>query len=217
LTRMTSTRNICKQAAPWLLLLSLVVSCAQPPPGIEPPRPEEPAPPADSRGFDPLELPADREVIPARYPRAGAIIGRQTLVTAETGEMQDDSTLAVLENFTREVDTLNHQAFRVQIFTSKLYQEARATERVAEEVFDQPVYVDYQVPNFKVRVGDFSNRDDAESYAQRAKAAGYTSAWVVMVNINVREAAPLYDDLTGTFLEKPPPPVDSVEVPGTDE
>jgi len=171
----------------------------------------------DPRGFDPLELPQDREIIPAKYPRAGSISGRQALVAVESVENHGDTTLLALGNFTREIDTVNNQAFRVQIFTSKLYQEARATAHVAEEIFDRQVYVDYQVPNFKVRVGDFASRDNAESYAQKAKAAGYTSAWVVMVNIEVKEAAPLYDEMTDYFLEEPPVLQDSLEIPGTDE
>jgi hypothetical protein len=199
----------------WLALLGLVFGCARPPADIEETPSDEAPQIGDSRGFDPLELPSDREIIPARYPRSGTISGRQVLVEAESGESKDDTSFVELENFTREVDTLNSQAFRVQLFTSKVYQEARATARVAEEIFDQPVYVDYQVPNFKVRVGDFADRDDAESYAQRAKAAGYTSAWVVMVNIDVKEAAPLYDNTTGNFLEEPP--ADSLEQPGNDE
>lgn len=214
---MTRLRNIFRHAGLWLLLTGLLLSCTRPPSGVKAPPAEEPAAAGDTRGFDPLELPSDREIIPAKYPRAGKISGRQALVSAESGEDGVDSALVDLENFTREVDTLNNQTFRVQVFTSKLYQEARATARTAEEIFDQPVYVDYQVPNFKVRVGDFANRDDAESYAQRAKAAGYTGAWVVMVNIDVREAAPLYDDMTGMFLEAPPTPKDSVEIPSPDE
>lgn len=214
---MTSTKSIYRFTGLLLVLIGLLLSCARPPAGVEEQPVEEPAATGDPRGFDPLELPADREVIPARYPRAGKITGRQVLVGAETDESEIDTTYANLENFTREVDTLNSQAFRVQLFTSKLYQEARETARVAEEIFDQPVYVDYQVPNFKVRVGDFADRDDAESYAQRAKAAGYTSAWVVMVNVEVKEAAPLYDDMSGSFLEESSVPKDSLPLPSTDD
>ncbi|MCP4684255.1 MAG: SPOR domain-containing protein [bacterium] len=214
---MTSSRNIYRVSAALIVLVGLLASCAQPPTGVEETRPGEPSTVGDARGFDPLELPQDREIIPAKYPRAGNISGQQALVAAEAGSGEEDTALMALENFTREVDTVNSQAFRVQIYTSKLYGEARASARVAEEIFDQQVYVDYQVPNFKVRVGDFASRDNAESYAQRAKAAGFTSAWVVMVNIEVREASPLYDDLTDFLLEAPPVPLDSLETPGTDE
>ena len=66
--------------------------------------------------------------------------------------------------------------------------------QVAEEIFDRPVYLDYEVPYFKIRVGSFFDRDQAEDYMMRARAAGYKEAWVVVTNVAVREAAPLYFD-----------------------
>lgn len=211
---MTSLKNTSRQIGLWLAVISLFLSCARPPAGVKETAPETPVTSGDSRAFDPLELPADREVVPAKYPRSGAITGRQALVSADIDNAETDTIFTNLENFTRAVDTLNNQAFRVQIFTSPLYQEARNAERVAEEIFDQPVNVEYEVPNFKVRVGDFVNREDAEKYAQQAKAAGYTSAWVVMVNIDVKEAAPLYEEPGGFYPEEEQPaPADSLESP----
>jgi cell division septation protein DedD len=147
----------------------------------------------DERGYDPLELPQDRRIVPEEQPQTGDIIGRKELVTVdslsggsgESGSSDGDAT----------ADTSLTQIYRVQLATSQLFSEARAQVRVAEEIFDQPVYLDYEVPNFKVRVGGFAERDAAEEYLQRARGAGYTSAWVVLVNVNVQEAAPLYDDL----------------------
>lgn len=149
----------------------------------------------DSRGFDPLEFPSDREVVPAKYPRAGNIGGRQTLADTPSDDVDPDSVMIPLEKLNLQIDTVNSQAFRVQISTSKLFSESKLVRIVAEEIFDQPVYVDYEVPYFKVRVGSFADRDAAEKYQQKAKAVGYSNAWVVMVNLGVKEAAPLYDDL----------------------
>ena len=214
---MTISKNISKQVALWLAVVCLLASCARPPAGVKEAPAAKPASTGDSRGFDPLDLPADREIVPAKYPRTGAITGRQALVSAGADNAETDTIFTNLENFVRDVDTLNNQAFRVQIYTSPLYQEARNAERVAEEIFDQPVYVEYEVPNFKVRVGDFSNREDAEKYAQQAKAAGYTSAWVVMVNIDVQEAAPLYEEPSGLYPDERVAPADSLESPGPNE
>ncbi|MBU0984142.1 MAG: SPOR domain-containing protein, partial [candidate division Zixibacteria bacterium] len=99
----------------------------------------------------------------------------------------------------------NNQAFRVQIFTSKLYNDARQALRVAEEIFDRQLYIDYEVPYFKVRVGSFDTRDAAEAYQLKAKAAGYGNAWVVLVTVGVVEAAPLYDDLPEPVFPEPVP------------
>ena len=96
-------------------------------------------------------------------------------------------------NLNEQIDTLNNQAFRVQILTTKVYGEARTALRVAEEIFDRPVFMDYEVPYFKLRVGNFAEREIAENYQQRARAAGYTNAWVVVVTVAVEEPAPLYE------------------------
>ncbi len=181
-----------------------------------------PAPPADespeavteetvdARGFDPLELPRDREVVPVQSPRNGVITGHQELVGTESVGTEEDSLSVGPENYTPAVDSVNNQAFRVQLFTSKLYGEAQQAVRVAEEIFDQPVVVDYEVPYFKVRVGSFADRETAEEYQQKAKGAGYTNAWVVMVNVGVREAAPLYDEADGVLLPVSPVLEDTV-------
>lgn len=148
---------------------------------------------ADPRGFDPLEMPEDREVVPVKYPKSGEITGQGAFVESEAGVL--DTALYSGADAAGDVDTLGHQAFRVQLFTSKVYGDARYAHRVAEEVFDRPVFLDYEVPYYKLRVGNFADREAAEEYLLRVKAAGYTDAWVVVVNIRVKEVAPLYDEL----------------------
>ena len=147
----------------------------------------------DKRGFDPLELPEDREVIPLTHPKSGDIQGQTAFVEADN--IGADTSLSQQTATAGEIDSLNNQAFRIQLLTSKVYGDARYALHVAEEIFDYPVFMDYEVPYFKVRVGSFAERDDAEEYLMKVKSAGYTDAWVVMVNVRVKETAPLYDDL----------------------
>ena len=151
------------------------------------------------RRFDPLELRQDLEVVPEKYPKAGEIRGEVETVASETPF--DDTAYSRIVGLPDAIDTLNHQVYRVQLFTSKLYGEARRALRVAQEIFDRSVYLDYEVPYFKVRVGGFPNREDAEDYQQRAKAAGYPKAWVVMVTVDIEEPAPLYPEGTQPALQ----------------
>jgi len=144
-----------------------------------------------NRGFDPLELSADRDIIPIKYPRSGSILGSDIETSGDSASADSGLTSAVIP---MSMDTTNSQAYRIQVFTSKLYGEAKKELRIAEEIFDRPVFVDYEVPYFKVRVGSFSDRDEAEKYRQKVKAAGYRTAWVVIVNLAVKKAADLYDD-----------------------
>ena len=155
------------------------MSVSQLPPGLE--------------RYDPLESEEDRQIVPRVSPNESEISAGTVGEKAAIAEPSDPewNYLSPLE----QIDTLNSQAYRVQILTTKVYGEASAARRVAEEIFDRPVFMDYEVPYFKLRVGNFSDRDEAESYQTRAKAAGYGNAWVVMVMVGVQELRPLYDSL----------------------
>ncbi|UCE23301.1 MAG: SPOR domain-containing protein [Candidatus Zixiibacteriota bacterium] len=184
--------SICDVIAAFLIM-SIVAGCARKQPAAEPEAGRPAVSEVDHRGFDPLELPEDREVIPLKHPRSGDIIGQASFV--QTGGAGTDTAYVDQRQVSEELDSLNNQAFRIQLFTSKAYGEARLAHQVAEEVFDQLVVTDYEVPYFKVRVGSFASREDAEEYLMRARSAGYSDAWVVMVNVRVKETAPLYDEM----------------------
>jgi hypothetical protein len=170
---------------------------------LRPQKPSDETQAADSgdrdHRFDPLDLSQDLEIVPQKYPTSGEIGGQ--LEAAEFEAPTNDTATGRIVGLPNTIDTLNRQAYRVQLFTSKLYGEARRALKVAQEIFDRPVFLDYEVPYFKVRVGSFSDREDAEDYQQRAKAAGYPEAWVVMVNVGVKEPAPLYPEGTQPALE----------------
>jgi len=177
------------------LAVSLLIVCAGPPPDVE-----EQAEPAtsvwdDPRGFDPLELPQDREIVAARYQH-DSVTGADSLAD-ESGAADTTDQPSV------SADSSSNQAFRVQLLASRVYGEARRAARVAEEIFDQPIYVDYEIPNYKVRVGNFADRRAAEDYQQKAQAAGYENAWVVVVSLYVKTAAPLYDNLPVVIPDQP--------------
>jgi hypothetical protein len=68
----------------------------------------------------------------------------------------------------------------VQLITSKLYGDAAKSVRVARELCDAPITLDYDVPYYKVRSGAFATRAEAEASAVRAKSFGFKDAWVVI-------------------------------------
>lgn len=185
-------KNICKILL-ILSIYSLMISCGGPISQRVAVEPEGDASDAkNARGYDPLEMSVDKKIIPKDHPRLGNIIGQ--IVDVDSSYVAGDSIYSKIDNLPIEADYLNSQAFRIQLFSSKVYGEAKKFLKVAEEIFDRPIYMDYEVPYFKIRVGDFPNRDKAEEYQMRCKSSGYLNAWVVAVNINVKEAAPLYDE-----------------------
>jgi len=154
--------------------------------------------------FDPIELEEDLTIVPAEYP-SDASIGTPDRSDSDTATTTIGGQSAQASDSTDALQ-VGDQVYRVQLFTSKLYGEAQKARKVAEEIFDRPVYLDYEVPYFKLRVGSFADRYEAESYLGRARGVGYEDAWVVAVNLNVKELNPMYDTLTPA-----PPPEDTLQ------
>ncbi|MEA3296527.1 MAG: SPOR domain-containing protein [candidate division Zixibacteria bacterium] len=182
----------------WLVLSS---GCGGPRETEQEETPPSTTTPSELTRFDPIELQQDKQVVPSMYPQSGIIQGRRMDVDTDMQpvDLSDEGRSGTLE----QIDTLSSQSFRVQIFAGKVYGEAQHEWIVAEEIFDRPVYLDYEVPYFKVRVGSFANRDTAELYLQRVKTAGYGNAWTVVVNVGVEELLPLSDpfpSMTGDTL-----------------
>lgn len=75
--------------------------------------------------------------------------------------------------------------YRVQIFTSDSEFDARAVEDQALLRFDESVYLIFDSPNYKVRVGDCSSRAEANELRKKAVKLGYNDAWVVQSKVVV--------------------------------
>lgn len=70
--------------------------------------------------------------------------------------------------------------FRVQVtFTDNIEQANMIKNEVALLFTDQTVYVVYEAPYYKVRVGDFLNRIDANPTMRLLFENGYKDSWIV--------------------------------------
>jgi hypothetical protein len=72
------------------------------------------------------------------------------------------------------------QGFRIQVFSSSGVDEANLVKSLVQEKFIRDsVYVEYDAPVYKVRVGDFFNRYEASGRLPEFVEKGYRDAWVV--------------------------------------
>ena len=72
------------------------------------------------------------------------------------------------------------QGFRIQIFSSSNVDETILMKNLALEKFlGDSIYVVYDAPVYKVRVGDFLNRYEASQRLPEFVAKGYRDAWIV--------------------------------------
>lgn len=132
--------------------------------------------------YNPMALSDDYINVPALYPIAARI--DTSGFTADTSAL---SPLGIVTAAARE-------DYRIQLFTSNTYGPAAKELNIAREVFDRPVYLDYEVPYYKVRVADFGSRREAEDYLPVAREAGYKNAWVVRISLNIEKLDDIYDD-----------------------
>ncbi|GEM_PF-603068 len=77
--------------------------------------------------------------------------------------------------------------YRIQIFSSTNYYDAVRVRDEAAARFSVPVYLDHEVPFYKIRVGNFRDKDRADDLKETAKALGYPDAWIVQITIEEQE------------------------------
>ncbi len=98
-----------------------------------------------------------------------------------------DSSLDVTEAEAPPPDTLQApvvpdstvEGFRVQVFASSDRQVAEGAASVAEERLGVKAYVDLDGGMYKVRVGDYRTRRDAEAAMATMRKHYYPDAWIV--------------------------------------
>ena len=49
------------------------------------------------------------------------------------------------------------------------------------------IYIIFELPNYKLRVGNFLNRKEAESFQKKIVRLGYRTAWVVPTMIEMED------------------------------
>jgi hypothetical protein len=77
--------------------------------------------------------------------------------------------------------------FRVQCFASSNIANARAEKRVLEAKLGLPVYMVFIEPYYKLHVGDFQDRAEAEKALGEIKGLGYDGAWIVRAQVRARQ------------------------------
>ncbi len=78
--------------------------------------------------------------------------------------------------------------YRIQIAALSNQDEAMQIKKEAMLKFaEQGVYLIFDPPFYKIRVGDFVSRYDAEKLQQKAIQLGYKDAWIVRTRVKVKK------------------------------
>lgn len=73
--------------------------------------------------------------------------------------------------------------FRVQVLATRYYKKADSLRVVLVKNYGTEVYIDFEAPNYKVRVGNFVTRNQAEKLQSELKSRGYENAWIIQTRV----------------------------------
>jgi hypothetical protein len=91
-------------------------------------------------------------------------------------------SLAVAEDKEGKGSTI--EGFRIQCYASSQIDRIRSEQKQLEFKIKYPVYVVFNAPYYKLLVGDFPRKNDAEAALGKLKEIGYTDSWIARSRIN---------------------------------
>ena len=86
----------------------------------------------------------------------------------------NDFDVTIDTNFTNSV-----KGYRIQVAISQDENDLIDIKEKLELIIKEKIYIKFELPNYKLRIGNFDSRKKAEAYRNRVIQLGYRSAWVV--------------------------------------
>tara|TARA_Y100001934_G_C12030783_1_gene621282 strand:+ start:328 stop:762 length:435 start_codon:yes stop_codon:yes gene_type:complete len=80
------------------------------------------------------------------------------------------------------------EGYRVQILATRYFEYADSLAISISSKINDSVYVEFETPNYKVRVGDFIYRNSAELLQKELLKMGYKTAWILRTRITAQRA-----------------------------
>ena len=116
-----------------------------------------------------IKFDADKLIDPEpRWPIISSPLNSQNLIT---NKVSIDSTQFIIEGY------------RVQILATKQLVNAERLQKDLSSILNQKIYIVFEAPNYKVRVGNFIDRNKAEIFRQNIVKKGYQSSWIIRTRI----------------------------------
>ena len=90
----------------------------------------------------------------------------------EKSENRTDTTQIIVEGF------------RVQVLATRTRDNADQLRKTLADGYAEEIYIVFEAPNYKVRMGNFFDRKQAEKFRQILVKKGYPSAWIIRTRID---------------------------------
>jgi len=135
-----------------------------------------------------------------RFEYVEPVIGKKTDTKSPAAPASpttaNDKPLYINKRLDTVLDTMSKQnksiryisGFRIQIYVGNVRQEADAAKSYVYQTFpDLTPYVSYTQPTYRVKVGDFMYRSDAEQYLDQIKDQ-YFSAVILADRVEIKKS-----------------------------
>ena len=75
------------------------------------------------------------------------------------------------------------EGYRIQVISTQNLEEANRLFTQLSPMFEGDVYIIFDSPNYKVRVGNFLSRSTAEEVRKSIATLGYKAAWIIRTQV----------------------------------
>tara|TARA_Y100001970_G_C14072414_1_gene770190 strand:+ start:18 stop:449 length:432 start_codon:yes stop_codon:yes gene_type:complete len=79
-----------------------------------------------------------------------------------------------------------NEGYRIQIFESTVASIARAEAKRFQNILGDSVYMDFEAPLYKLRIGNFIERKKAERAIESILRLGAKDSWIVRTKIDLK-------------------------------
>ena len=79
-----------------------------------------------------------------------------------------------------------NEGYRIQIFESTVSSIARAEAKRFQNILGDSIYIDFEAPLYKLRIGNFIERKNAERAIETIKRLGTKDSWIVRTKIDLK-------------------------------
>ena len=94
--------------------------------------------------------------------------------------------LSIIDSM-KKIEEKELEVFRIQIFESTVASIARAEAKRFQNILGDTVYVNFETPLYKLRIGNYVNRKNAEDAIESISKLGAKDAWIIRTKKNIRD------------------------------
>ena len=92
----------------------------------------------------------------------------------------------VLDSINKAKSDIN-EGFRIQIYESTVASIARAEAKRFQNILGDTVYIDFETPLYKLRIGNFIDRKSAEKTISKITRLGAKDSWIIRSKIDLEK------------------------------